>query len=497
MLRNRVVVQAFDSARFRAELTKASGDDGPAVPQVDYLARYCKRLGAKTVVREDHYVDRHYLDEFGLYYSRSLRPPTSAVRRFHVFSNRFDETSFSRTLTVRLGATPSQARRLEASLSRSYLGFISIRPIPAVPVGRTVLRRLADGEQRDIWATGVHEVHLANLTLRVDGLAFQQQDLAVGACATAALWSALSRVTRQEAMRAPTPAEVSEAAARHILPHGRTLPAVTGLTVDQLAEAIRATDFAPEAVRADEMPEVFVAALHTYLLSGIPVVLALRNKQGGHAVTAVGFQTKGRAQHLLQGSVNLRSARTVKLYIHDDRLGPYARALLVPIPKSKKFREGLALSIEFRVNGKQSERETWLVDSALVPVYPKLRLPFRSLLTLAELHSDLMENMVGTDARRLSVEFLYKRGGAYLSGLRIKRGSGGALREIVLPRWCGIVRWYLGERPLADFVYDTTDILRDEARLGRDLIRAVVAHSAGFDKSIANIATFFGVPSLP
>ena len=65
----------------------------------------------------------------------------------------------------------------------------------------------------------------------------------------------------------------------------------------------------------------------------------------------------------------------------------------------------------------------WLIDSALVPVYPKLRLPFRSL-TLAELHSDLMEHVVGeTDAPRLSVRVVYKRGGAYLSDLHVRGGD--------------------------------------------------------------------------
>jgi hypothetical protein len=499
MLRNRIDVRSFNRASFCEALTRASSDDGEPVDQVDYLARYCERLGAKTVVKEDHYVDRHYLDEYGLYYSRSLQPPRSAVRRFHVFSAKFNDGAFSRMLTRRLAASDSEGERLESELSEQYLGFISVRPVPSVPIGRTVLRRLDDGERREIWATGPHPVHLANLRLRVEGIAFQQQDLAVGACATAALWSALSRVTRHEGMRAPTPAEVSEAAARHILPHGRTLPAVSGgLTVDQLAEAVRATGFAPEAVRADEMPEVFVAALHAYLLSGIPVVLALRNRDGGHAVTAVGFQAQGRPKHLLQSSVSLRSARTTKLYIHDDRLGPYARAFLVPIPKTQQFDEALALQIEIRSRESGSTvREAWLIDSALIPVYSKLRLPFRSLLTLAQLHSDLLEFLVGDAATKLSVDFLYKRGGTYLNELRMRRGTARPLREVVLPRWCGIVRWYLGSRPLADFVYDTTDILRDEARGGRDLLRAVVCHLRRFDGRIRNIGTFFRVPALP
>lgn len=491
MLRNRISVRAFSRTSFCAALMSASGDDGITVDQVDYLARYCERLGARTVVQEDHYVDRHYLDEYGLYYSRALRPPRSAVRRFHVFSSKFSSKAFSSSVKRHLTGSRAEGQRLEREMSEDYLGFISIRPVPTVPVGRTVLRRLSDGQQRDIWATGEHHVHLANLRLRVEGIAFQQQDLAVGACATAALWSALSRVTRHEGMRAPTPAEVSEAAARHVLPFGRTLPAVSGLTVAQLAEAVRATGFAPEVVRADERPEVFVAAVHAYLLSGIPVVLALQNREGGHAVTAVGFQVRGRPKHLLQSTIRLRSARTTKIYIHDDSLGPYARAFLVPIPKTKEFDEALALEIE-----RASQREAWIIDSALIPVYPKLRLPFRSLLTLANLLSDLMEFVAGKAASKLSVEFFYRRGGTYLNELRTRRGDGVPLRDVVLPRWCGIIRWYIEGAPVAEFVYDTTDILRDENRLGRDLIRTVACLHPRYAVSIGNIATFFDVPCL-
>src|SRR5712692_86279 len=140
-------------------------------------------------------------------------------------------------------------------------------------------------------------------------------------------------------MRAPTPAEVSEAAARHLVPYGRTVPALAGLTMEQLCEATRATGFAPESMRAEPGPEYFVAALHTYLLSGIPVVLALKPllRQGeGHAVTAVGFQMGTKASRLLQMSVPVRSAFIQKLYVHDDRLGPYARAHILMMPKTGK-----------------------------------------------------------------------------------------------------------------------------------------------------------------
>jgi len=510
MVENRIVAEAFNVEAFEKLLSKAAGNDKtPVVNQVRYLARYCDRLGARTIVCEEHYIDRHFLDEHALFYSRSLQPPPNHVRRFHVFSREFSDAQLSELLEESASAAGQTSRQICDDLSRAYLGFISIRPLRSVPVGRTILRRLEDGEPRDIWATGTHDVHLANLTLTIDGLAFQQQDRAVGACATAAVWSALSRVSRHEGMRAPTPAEVSQAAGRHVLPNGRIVPAVAGLNVQQLCEAVRSSGFAPEVVRADERPEFFVVALHTYLLSGIPVVLVLLGHDGDHAVTAVGFQSAAAPHPLLQTSVPVRSARMSKIYIHDDRLGPYARSFLHPLPRTDDFDECLLLAIEtprdahgdeLVGNGtpRAEDREEWVLDSAIAPVYPKLRLPARSLITLAELLGDLIEHIVGPEnATKLGVEFYFERSGSYLSKLsgRIGLGCAGFLRRVALPRWCGIVKWFLDERPLAEFVYDTTDILRDEHLLGAELLRAVVCLDSRYRGDFQQIASIFPVPS--
>lgn len=504
MVVNKIEVKPFEMDGFKRLLTEASYSQltTHVVDQVAYLARYCSWLDAKTVVSEDHYIDRHFLDEHALYYSRNLQPtPTNSVRRFHLFTRQISDKQLSKLFESRAAISGDRAKveRFERNLSDNYLGFISIRPVPSVPVGRTILRCLDDGAPRDMAATSDHDVHLGNLRLRVNGLAFQQQDLAVGACATAALWSALHKVTRFESIRAPTPAEVSQAAARSGLPFGRTLPATAGLSVPQLCDAIRATGFAPEVLNTAE-PELFVLALHTYLLSGIPVVLVLGGKHGHHAVTALGFQytSDGPAPELTT-SIPARSARIHKLYLHDDGVGPYARSFLVPRQRTKKNRDALILGIEDRRpdvktsgNPDPKDLKLWWIDSAIVPVYPKLRLSARSLITLADLVGDAMEAVVGAPmASKLSVEMFYERAGRFLSRLAFVAGADIAkfMRRIALSRWCGIVRWLLDEKPLAEFVYDTTDILRDTQRHGAELIRAVVCLDPVYRPHLENVAT--------
>lgn len=528
MRHNAIDVAPFSPDDFKRRLTGAASEEGSTVArQIDYLARYCERLGAKTIVSEAHYVDRHFLDEFVLYYSRNLSPPVNSVRRFHVFKEVLTDRQLTERMEARARTDGPAAANVDQKLSKAYLGFISIRPVAGAPVGRTILRRLEDGHRRDIWATGQHVVHLGNLELTVDGIAFQQQDEAVGACATAALWTALYRVTRRDGMRAPTPAEVSEAASRHLLMTGRALPAAGGLTIEQLAEAVRQKGLAPEFVSAEARPEVFVAALHAYLRSGIPVVLALRAMNVGgetaegeqlvsgdwHAVAAVGFQCDGAADPVLEGSVPLSSAYLKKLYVHDDRLGPYARAFVRPTRSRRDLPECLVLEIEtrrawpddlHRPNAEGLER--WLIDGALAPVYPKLRLPVRSLITLAELLADPVERIVGDDAPKLRLDLFYQQGGEYLRKLngRVASDSGKFFRTVSLPRWCGIVRWSLGTKPLVDFVYDTTDILRsgetatgDPETVFRDagkLLRAVVSLDEKHRGRFRGFSRAFGVP---
>lgn len=495
---NAISVTGFDPKAFGIALGEASkAPPGEPPAQIGYLSRYAQDLKARSVVREHVYVDRHYMDEFAGYYSRMLNPPHHTVERFHLFKRDMTDAELTSLMD---SALASVAERLttEAALSDDYLGFISVRPIPAAPIGRTVLRRLDDDEagHRDIWATTGHDVHIGNLRLRVEGLAFQQQDVAVGACATASVWSALTRVARHDGMRAPTPFEVSEAAGRKSLPYGRTMPALSGMSMAQVCEAIRSMGFAPEAMRPWKRPEIFLLALHTYLLSGIPVVLGLWSPaDGAHAVCAVGFQS-GSTNPQLQASISVRSAAITKIYVHDDGVGPYARTRVFYRPQltdeeGTEIEEALLLGID---------NEVWSIDSGVAPVYPKLRLPVRSLVVLAELMVGAMEKVVGPErARDLSVEFQYARAGDYLRDLsaHVPFKGGTFLRNIVLSRWCAVVRWFVSGAAIAEFVYDTTDILRDSKTLGKELLRTVVCLSPEYLANLQQLALVLNVPTLP
>lgn len=120
-------------------------------------------------------------------------------------------------------------------------------------------------------------------------------------------------------------------------------------------------------------------------------------------------------------------------------------------------------------------------------------------MTLAELLGGLIERFVDpSDAPKLGVEFFYERSGTYLSKLSGKCAPAAAFfRTVALPRWCGVIRWFIGEQPLAEFVYDTTDILRDRNRLGAELLRAVVCLDPAHAANIRELAEkVFEVPHV-
>jgi hypothetical protein len=112
MPNNAVTVRAFTPETFIRMVCRGRPTTDDVIPeQVKYLARYLDRLGARTLVHEAHYMDRHYVDEYAAYYSRMLSPPSNAVERIHLFANRFSEGRFAALL----------ARSLRSSADREVV----------------------------------------------------------------------------------------------------------------------------------------------------------------------------------------------------------------------------------------------------------------------------------------------------------------------------------------------------------------------------------------
>lgn len=293
--------------------------------QVQYLQRYFDDLDADLVVEEPQYFDRDYLSEFTAFYGTSCAGYENTCRRLHFFKKPITEEVF-------FDALGGEESKVEA-LQDAYLGFVVVRPMPAARLGRTVVRWYPEhtpNAPRVTSPSRLYSVCIAGLCLKIRGLAWQQQDSAVGACATIALWSTLHASGLQGHHAVPTTANVTRAANRNA-PFGKRVFPSAGLNIYQLCEAIKAHGLSPVIIPGERNGSVqyftrerFCASTSALIRSGFPVILSGSLDGLLHAVCAVGFRSV--ATGLVgQGTYEHEDRDMPNLYIHDDNLGPSVR----------------------------------------------------------------------------------------------------------------------------------------------------------------------------
>lgn len=467
------------SARAMEEVVRAAArmsGDGPMPDQFRYLVSYLahEEMAAASMLVERPYVDRHYLTEYQGYYATALREVPRHTVRVHFFSAGVDIAD----ARARLGqAEDANARMaIQRELQNAYLGFVVIRPLPTAPIGRTVLRWYGGRDARCFGPQPPpHRVHILGLTLKAHGVQFHQQDQAVGACATAALWSALAAVMRRDGGRSPTPITVTEQAIRS-LPTSRALPAVAGLTLEQMVGAVNASGYSPDVIKPDGNSAIFQLQLMTYVRSGIPVILQVREEGAneGHAVTVVGFRVSDNEHevapisHPVSQSRILRAKGMTRVYVNDDRLGPYARMCWFDeTSEANEPADGSAFpTLMFSPNGAGFDdfRKRMRIWTAIAPLYPKIRINALDLLSVAAEVLPMAAHLAGPDRERLLVETFFSLGGAYAEGvynLGIEPARAAEIASsLLLSRYVGVLRFMVGDRWLLDVVCDATDIHR-------------------------------------
>jgi hypothetical protein len=434
-----------------------------------YLAH--PEVRAKTMLVETPYVDRHYLQEYVGFYATKLSPPPRDTTRIHFWRHSFDDPQWKATL--RRAATDGLGV-VETELREKYLGYVVVRPIGACPIGRTVLAPYTSPARCYGPAATSHQVHLQGLTLEVPALPFQQQDQGLGACATTALWSSIARATRADGGRAATPLDVARAAV-----DGHVVASPNGLDLDAMKRAFLRLGYVPHVFEPKDEHHIFLLALKAYVRSGMAVVLRLRDEQTSevHAVAIAGFRDlddAGSPPDLLTPvrTGHLRSRGVSRFYVHDDRLGPYARFVLHPASakeaKAAK-KNGWAPPLRLKFDPARGGFETYAhplrVESALVPLYPKVRTTAEDLITYAgEYLPVVLAATAPADREALRWEPYITLGGTYLATIGdVLRDPDRAttLRSTChLSRYVGVARFFVGDAWLCDLVMDTTDVKR-------------------------------------
>lgn len=473
----------------------SSGDE--AFRQLRYVERYAADLKCETFAVESHYIDRDHIEDHSVFYSKTLFPYTNYCRRIHFFSVSIDDVKSRLSDIVALGLSKGEAAYRAACRdfsSDAYIGFAVIKPLHGSPVGRTVLRCSPEASgkpefRRVFSCTRQYSAHLAGVELTVRGLAFQQQDVGVSACATTAVWSALQQIQKHEGIANATPAQITTLAAKYSLPFGRAMPS-EGLSLDQMCQAIQAIGVAPNLFRVEESGHLAGAFIYAAVTSGLAPVLILRSDKQYHAVTVAGI--KVRTPHIeLPVSFGTQEAIAddcsgdlLALYIHDDRRGPYLRA--------DYHEKNVIPLLLIRGRGNDDADESWEITHVLVPMHAKIRLTFSSLrqisLDAAAKVNGYRDFVNGVNAGAIanslvSIESWIVRAHRYVEQLflsehkvpqeRVERLATG----VALARYLAVVRLMSPFFGTIDLLIDTTGTKRNAHCIGVVPLTPDVPHS--------------------
>ncbi len=398
------LITSFEEATLAALIHEPYGYDHADIfdkPQITYIYNYLKSFmpepepgkTAGSILLEPEYIDRDFLEDYSRFYVRRFGNDGYKCARLHFFSSKITHQRLDALL-----AGDSEELTLDA-LQDHYLGFMVIKPLTKTFVGKTCLRVAGDkgtgaGTKKKI--SKRYEVNLFGVPLYVDSIAFQEQDKVVAACATTAIWTALHGLPGRSVKDIKSCSEITTAALNFVdgssngFPNKELSNKQIQRTLD--VEGLRYHNSNLEAYTQ----EFFRTHLASHIDSDLPVILtgtvygltpvdpesedAERvSVKAGHAITALGYDFRNEASWV---------------YVHDDRLGPYARAQMVEIdsmlgslaPKDAQGRWGLAMSIREPDEDKWAEPHEIIVpDISIVPADKKTRLPFKFAHSTARL----------------------------------------------------------------------------------------------------------------
>lgn len=445
----------------------------PVSRQIQYLQRYLVDIDTKYVLEEPNYFDKDYLAEFSNFYSTSARGYSNKCRRLHFFKG---DSSPLDLLKSAAGKDEDSIKLLQ----ENYLGFSVIRPIPSTPIGNTVFKLYNDKNPNfpRISTYREYNILIAGVSLKVNGLAWQQQDSGVGACATIALWSSLHSAAFDEYHAVPTTADITMAAHKTASLGSRVFP-TTGLTPFQICEAIKELGLAPMVLMGEFKnmlfsPQRFATSCASFIRSGYPLIAIVHLEGVGlHAICISGFRESS-THPQTPGSVSLADSLIETIYLHDDNLGPNVRAKLI-----NHTYDGISCcairaeapttpySATSHPNDPTNSYPNLIPIQLIVPVHNELRTSADSLNKKALLYGEVFEFQSGGKVGfSVSSRFITLR--QYIKDeLDARLASNPAnLSKIRLELWekvppmsfhLGLIRVGVGANVVADILHDTSD----------------------------------------
>jgi len=341
--------------------------------QLVYLDNYLSLLKNENeniaFVYENEYIDRHYTEDYSLYYVRSFYNYRKTCSRIHFFK-------FLDDGNISCSESFDKALNNEETFinSDNYLGYIIIRPIPQVFLATVCLKTLSSEKRHFIKKQ--YDVSLFGIQLTIETIAFQEQDQILSACATTALWSFYHAHPYKNNLKLPSASNVTKSAYNESHSHYKEFPN-KGLSIDMICTSLKNNNLEPEYFDLSDSSSTTTNLLkeyiYSYTSSKIPLIFGIEvrdsnngTSKGLHAITVLGYALDDNSskQDLISHKIN-------KIYVHDDRFGPYL--------KMKFEDQALKVSINKplpEANLKEFEDEIYIPDTIILGLYHKIRIPY-------------------------------------------------------------------------------------------------------------------------
>lgn len=368
--------------------------------QIAYIFRYLNDMKCKSVLLEPTYIDRDYLEDYNHYYVKGFNNKGFKTARLHFFSKQINHKMIDNILRK------NNSKSVIDELKKNYLGFMVVKPLPKTFIGKTCLRPYDSLIQSPFKKTLLREytVDLFGISLTVDSVAFQEQDMIVSAYATTALWSALHASKHRDLSTIPSCSEITINAINYIPGSNNSFPNLS-LTNKQLLRSIDVEKFKHHLFKVDEISdEEFHQLVETHINSNIPLILRgtiyeVKDdktfiRKNDHAVTILGYNSnEGKA-----------------LYIHNDRQGPFVRSRYLKSKITETTEWGLTFQEKDDLKKWKKAHEVLVPDSIIVLTKSKVRLSSEYAYTTAKLIKYLFETLlkINNIERTLQLSFSIK-----------------------------------------------------------------------------------------
>lgn len=462
-------------------------------PCFNYLAEYLQKMDAETIIIENSYTDRDFSIDYSKYYVTCFQKYERICKRLHFFNINFSEEDFNLMLK-----DPGAAELKPTQLQDSYLGFIVIKPLPETFFGRICLKVWTENGRRQIFCLKPYIANLYGIQLNVESLAFQEQDAVTSKCSSIALWTQFQITSFKYQHSIPAPVEITESATIRAPKESRLFPHDSGLTLLQMAEAIRSIKLEPLVYeQLDE--ETLKLLIYAYVRSGIPIVMgyeeyensASQNPVRHHTVTVAGYCLKPKQTQKFQTGDAFLSAYSIEnIYVHDDQLGPF-----YPM----EFKNETNFSIYS--NSSALARVVFL----LVAVPSQIRITLPSILNFISYFNFVYVTFLEEDAARLEWDIqlcdvtAFKKDILFATNLPAEDRF--KILKTTLPKYMWRGRAFFKGEIFTDFIFDATDVEQGaiflfayeyqfRAKLLRLTLSTCVFQRSGLDKTSALVRVF-------